>query len=148
MCRRARACSWWSPKRATRRPLRHARHAAAQVRLCCRPCLTSGKSGPLAVWTLLNPTRRLSASETLTQAKVRNRPLFPHSQQTRLYKLMNDQIQQEAMGGFPGLQYCKTDLMAEKGIVFCKYCRASQALAALEAIGASGMVRTAGHAPH
>jgi hypothetical protein len=45
------------------------------------------------------------------------------------------------MGKFPGLQYCKTDLMADKGIVFCKYCRASQALAALEAIGASGTVR-------
>ncbi len=45
------------------------------------------------------------------------------------------------MAQFPGLQYCKTDLMADKGIVFCKFCRASQALAALETIGALGTVR-------
>ena len=48
------------------------------------------------------------------------------------------------MSQFPGLQYCKTDLMAEKGIVFCKFCRASQALAALETIGALGTVRHSG----
>ena len=48
---------------------------------------------------------------------------------------------QAEMGKFPGLQYCKTDLMAEKGIVFCKFSRASQALAVLETIGALGTVR-------
>ena len=47
---------------------------------------------------------------------------------------------QEAMGEFPGLQYCKTDLMADKGVVFCKYGLSSQALAAMETVNARGMV--------
>ena len=39
------------------------------------------------------------------------------------------------------LQYCKTDLIASKGIVFCKYSKASSALIALEEITETGMVR-------
>ena len=47
---------------------------------------------------------------------------------------------QDAMNEFPGLQYCKTDLMADKGVIFCKYGRSSQALAAMETINTLGMV--------
>ena len=39
------------------------------------------------------------------------------------------------------LQYCKTDLIASKGIVFCKYTKASSALLALEEVSETGMVR-------
>ena len=45
------------------------------------------------------------------------------------------------MNQFPGLQYCKTDLMADKGVVFCKYGLSSQALLALEAVNTLGTVR-------
>lgn len=45
------------------------------------------------------------------------------------------------MSKYPGLEYCKVDLVATKGVVFCKFYRASAALAALEDINASGMVR-------
>lgn len=40
----------------------------------------------------------------------------------------------------PDLQYCKTDLIGSKGIVFCKYTRASSALHVMEAINETGMV--------
>lgn len=53
---------------------------------------------------------------------------------------VGDGCAQDAMGEFPGLQYCKTDLMLDKGVVFCKYGRSSQALAAMEAINTLGMV--------
>ncbi|KAL6785046.1 hypothetical protein ACKKBG_A02220 [Auxenochlorella protothecoides x Auxenochlorella symbiontica] len=45
-----------------------------------------------------------------------------------------------AMSAFPDLQYCKTDLVASKGIVFVKYARSSSAAAAMEAVQASGQV--------
>ena len=45
------------------------------------------------------------------------------------------------------LQYCKTDLIASKGIVFCKYSKASSALIALEEITETGTVSTAGPYP-
>lgn len=48
---------------------------------------------------------------------------------------------QDAMAQFPGLQYCKTDLMVDKGVVFCKYGLSSQALLALETINTLGTVR-------
>ncbi len=44
------------------------------------------------------------------------------------------------MAAFRDLQYCKTDLIASKGIVFCKYTKASAALRALEAVNATGQV--------
>ena len=49
---------------------------------------------------------------------------------------------QADMAAFRDLQYCKTDLIAAKGIVFCKYTKASAALRALEAVNATGMVPT------
>ena len=49
--------------------------------------------------------------------------------------------EQAHMSKYPGLEYCKVDLVATKGVVFCKFYRASAALAALEDINASGMVR-------
>lgn len=45
---------------------------------------------------------------------------------------------QEELGRWPDLQYCKTDLIASKGVVFCKFMRSSPALSALEAIVESG----------
>lgn len=48
---------------------------------------------------------------------------------------------QANLASFQDLQYCKTDLIAAKGVVFCKYAKSSSALAALEAVTESGMVR-------
>lgn len=45
------------------------------------------------------------------------------------------------MARFAGLQYCKTDLIATKGIVFVKYARSSSACLAMETIQDTGMVR-------
>ena len=42
------------------------------------------------------------------------------------------------MGQEADLQYCKTDLIGAKGIVFCKYQRASTALHVMEAISGVG----------
>ena len=47
---------------------------------------------------------------------------------------------QARMAEFPGLQYCKTDLIATKGIVFAKYDASSSAYAAMEAVQASGSI--------
>ncbi len=47
---------------------------------------------------------------------------------------------QANLASFQDLQYCKTDLIATKGVVFCKYAKSSSALAALEAITDTGMV--------
>ena len=44
------------------------------------------------------------------------------------------------MAEFPGMQYCKTDLIASKGIVFAKYDASSSAYAAMEAVQASGSI--------
>ena len=38
------------------------------------------------------------------------------------------------------MQYCKTDLIASKGIVFAKYDASSSAYAAMEAVQASGSI--------
>ncbi|KAF5828332.1 hypothetical protein DUNSADRAFT_17777, partial [Dunaliella salina] len=47
------------------------------------------------------------------------------------------QIQMEA-AAFPGLEYCKTDLVAPKGVVFLKFSKTSSALIALEIINERG----------
>ena len=47
---------------------------------------------------------------------------------------------QAHLASYRDLQYCKTDLIATKGVVFCKYAKSSSALAALEAITETGMV--------
>lgn len=53
---------------------------------------------------------------------------------------------QEEMAQFRDLEYCKVDLIAAKGIIFCKYAKSSSALLALEAIMANGnMVRARMH---
>lgn len=47
---------------------------------------------------------------------------------------------QAELASFHDLQYCKTDLIASKGVVFCKYTKSSSALLAMEAIQETGMV--------
>ena len=47
---------------------------------------------------------------------------------------------QAEMASFDDLEYCKTDLIAAKGIVFCKYSKTSSALKALESVQQTGMV--------
>lgn len=42
------------------------------------------------------------------------------------------------LASFQDLQYCKTDLIATKGVVFCKYAKSSSALAALETVTETG----------
>ena len=49
------------------------------------------------------------------------------------------------MEAFRDLQYCKTDLIASKGIVFCKYAKSSSALKALEEITERGTVGISTH---
>jgi hypothetical protein len=44
------------------------------------------------------------------------------------------------MSAFEDLEYCKTDLAASRGVVFCKFAKSSSALKALEAIGERGNV--------
>ena len=55
-----------------------------------------------------------------------------------------DLLLQQKMAATRDLQYCKTDLIASKGIVFCKYSKASSALIALEEIAETGTVSIAG----
>lgn len=47
---------------------------------------------------------------------------------------------QTEMARFPGMQYCKTDLIATKGIVFVKYSKSSSACLAMETVQASGVL--------
>ncbi|GFH06706.1 uncharacterized protein HaLaN_01378 [Haematococcus lacustris] len=47
---------------------------------------------------------------------------------------------QDHVCGFPDLEYCKTDLVATKGVAFCKFSKSSSALKALEAIAEDGML--------
>ncbi len=44
------------------------------------------------------------------------------------------------MSQFQDLEYCKTDLAATRGVVFCKFSKSSSALKALESIADRGMV--------
>lgn len=46
----------------------------------------------------------------------------------------------DAMAAYDGLEYCKTDLVAAKGVVFCKFTKASAALQALEDVTVRGTV--------
>ena len=48
------------------------------------------------------------------------------------------------MSRYPGLQYCKTDLIATKGIVFVKYSKSSAACLVMETVQQTGMVRPRG----
>jgi hypothetical protein len=50
---------------------------------------------------------------------------------------------QDAMAAYDGLEYCKTDLVAAKGVVFCKFTKASAALQALEDVTLRGTVSCA-----
>jgi hypothetical protein len=47
---------------------------------------------------------------------------------------------QEDINKFKDLEYCKTDLVAAKGVVFCKFFKSSSAMLALEDINSRGMV--------
>ncbi len=47
---------------------------------------------------------------------------------------------QDAMSAYEDLEYCKTDLISAKGVVFCKYSRASSALRVMEEVSSKGMV--------
>jgi hypothetical protein len=50
---------------------------------------------------------------------------------------------QDDMSQFSDLEYCKTDLAATRGVVFCKFSKSSSALKALEAIVERGNVSVA-----
>ncbi|KAJ9513161.1 hypothetical protein QJQ45_029346 [Haematococcus lacustris] len=55
-------------------------------------------------------------------------------------KSADPQLLQDHVCGFPDLEYCKTDLVATKGVAFCKFSKSSSALKALEAIADDGML--------
>jgi RNA recognition motif-containing protein len=65
-------------------------------------------------------------------------------QRSRLFMVVpknaNGSEIESRMSEFPGMQYCKTDLIASKGIVFVKYNSSSSAYAAMEAVQASGSI--------
>jgi hypothetical protein len=44
------------------------------------------------------------------------------------------------MSRYEGLESVKTDLVAAKGVIFCKFAKASQALVALEQVSETSMV--------
>lgn len=50
---------------------------------------------------------------------------------------------QEEVSRFPDLEYCKTDLISAKGVVFCKFSKASSALRSMEDVCNKGMVGAA-----
>ena len=56
---------------------------------------------------------------------------------------MHHAAPQDAMAAYDGLEYCKTDLVAAKGVVFCKFTKASAALQALEDVTVRGTVSCA-----
>lgn len=66
--------------------------------------------------------------------RLRNR-IVKAPKQARLFLILQDDFSQ-----FVDLEYCKTDLIASKGVVFCKFRKSSSALQALEAVGERGMV--------
>jgi hypothetical protein len=47
---------------------------------------------------------------------------------------------QDDIATFPDVEYCKTDLVATKGVVFCKFSKASSALKVLETVQERGTV--------
>ncbi|GAX80303.1 hypothetical protein CEUSTIGMA_g7741.t1 [Chlamydomonas eustigma] len=47
---------------------------------------------------------------------------------------------QDDLCRYKDLEYCKTDLIAQKGVVFCKFTKSSSALMALEEVNSHGMV--------
>ena len=51
------------------------------------------------------------------------------------------------MALWPDLQYCKTDLISAKGVVFCKFARSSAALRCMEAVNETCMVSRPGKLP-
>lgn len=55
-------------------------------------------------------------------------------------KSADGSIIEAEMARFNGMQYCKTDLIASKGIVFVKYMTSSAACMAMESVQSSGMV--------
>jgi len=52
-------------------------------------------------------------------------------------KTADPQMIKDEMSKFPDMEYCKTDLIQSKGVVFCKYSKASAALKAMEYINDS-----------
>uniref|UniRef100_A0A7S0WZT7 RRM domain-containing protein n=1 Tax=Chlamydomonas leiostraca TaxID=1034604 RepID=A0A7S0WZT7_9CHLO len=54
-------------------------------------------------------------------------------------KQADAQLIQDDFSKFADLEYCKTDLIASKGVVFCKFSKSSSALVALENISERGM---------
>eukprot|EP01024_Parvocaulis_polyphysoides_P031205 TRINITY_DN2826_c0_g3_i1.p1 TRINITY_DN2826_c0_g3~~TRINITY_DN2826_c0_g3_i1.p1 ORF type:complete len:196 (-),score=34.05 TRINITY_DN2826_c0_g3_i1:31-618(-) len=67
-----------------------------------------------------------------------------HPPRSRLFLVVprtaDEQLLQEEMAKYEGLEYCKTDLISSKGIAFAKYSKASQALVALEDVTKTNML--------
>eukprot|EP00210_Caulerpa_lentillifera_P003744 g3577.t1 len=55
-------------------------------------------------------------------------------------KTADGQAIKEDMNKFPDMEYCKTDLIQSKGVVFCKYSKASAALKAMEIVNESNIL--------
>eukprot|EP00882_Tetradesmus_deserticola_P024175 GHRQ01026407.1.p1 GENE.GHRQ01026407.1~~GHRQ01026407.1.p1 ORF type:complete len:221 (+),score=100.09 GHRQ01026407.1:79-741(+) len=55
-------------------------------------------------------------------------------------KTADGQLIHDELSRYPDLEYCKTDLIASKGVVFVKYAKASSALQALEEVAGKGML--------
>ncbi|KAK9841804.1 hypothetical protein WJX81_004164 [Elliptochloris bilobata] len=125
--------------------------AAAAIESMHEAVLNDGRGPMLKVLLAEAPNaRRLGPSRSATELDATlEASLDPDNipPRSRLFlvvpKNADGQAIQADMAAFRDLQYCKTDLIAAKGIVFCKYTKASAALRALEAVNATGQV--AGH---
>eukprot|EP00210_Caulerpa_lentillifera_P008383 g7995.t1 len=55
-------------------------------------------------------------------------------------KTSDGQAIKEEMNKYPDMEYCKTDLIQTKGVVFCKYSKASSALKAMESVNETNIL--------
>ncbi|KAK9916623.1 hypothetical protein WJX75_005036 [Coccomyxa subellipsoidea] len=114
--------------------------AAAAIEALHETVLNDGRGPMLKVMMAEAPTRRSVQPRASGEIQVAPDPdnVPPRS---RLFmvvpKTANGLAIEEEMAKFRDLEYCKVDLIASKGIVFCKYAKTSSALLALEAIMAN-----------
>lgn len=104
--------------------------------------LNNGRGPKLKVLLAEAPTARgVQPAKHVTEQEISSDPdnIPPRS---RLFVVVPKQADPQQISDdmltFQELEYCKTDLIATKGVVFCKFSKASSALRALEQVSARG----------
>ncbi|CAL8466686.1 g6222 [Coccomyxa elongata] len=114
--------------------------AAAAIEALHETVLNDGRGPMLKVMMAEAPTRRSGLIRPVGELQCAQDPdnVPPRS---RLFmvvpKTAEGRAMEEEMANFRDFEYCKVDLIASKGIVFCKYSKTSSALLALETIMAN-----------